>query len=100
MTSIVSVNSVNNKKKVFFFTREIMTLIYEFNPVHRPHMQQVIHEYMIRFHFPKWYSVMENLHWRVNCENCLNPKPYDRLSLPYCSKSCCRQASDYVEELM
>jgi hypothetical protein len=96
----LTVASMNRKNKVFFFPREIMSLIYEFDPTHRPNMKQVLYEYMIRFHFPKWCMVLENLQWRINCEYCLNTKPYNRLELPYCSKSCCRLALDYVEELV
>jgi hypothetical protein len=91
---------VVSTRKVFFFPREIMDLIYEYNPEHRHTMKRVMHEYMIRFHFPKWYYVCDQLLWHVNCENCLSPKPYNQLQLPYCSSKCRKKASDYVEELV
>ena len=87
-------------KKEFFFPREVMNLIYEYNPEHRDSMKRIMHEYMIRFHFPKWYYVCDQLLWRVNCEYCLLQKPHNKLHLPYCSSKCCKKALDYVPEFM
>lgn len=82
------------QQKTWCFPKYVMDIIYEFNPIHRTQLKLALYENMINFHYSNYGYALNQLKWRVNCENCGDKKPAFMQFVPYCSNNCCIEAKD------